>query len=224
MHNNGNIISTSNQGAAYGMHIANANDSTIDNSGTVIVTSYDSVNSSNAQALMLESGDDNEIINSGIITANQRININSYAYSAIGIYIASTNNSNINNSGIITANSAASNAFGIWSEDNTVTLNNSGIIRANGFDTTDLGRLIQSAAIDFTGGGVTTTTYNNTINYDTSGYVVGRIVYGSGAGNVLHIADGGRDRDHLITYIGSPTVNIDSSLIAIQVKQLSAAA
>ena len=79
-----------------------------------------------------------------------------------------------------------------------------------------------TAAVDFTEIGYATDTAYNTINYNTAGYMAGRIIYGTGAGNILNIVDGGSDRSHFITYEGNAAVTFNGSATAGDNKIVSA--
>ncbi len=188
INNNGTISAASvGAGDANGTYLSLSRNNVINNHGIISAASADA---GNAYGINLFRAPYNVINNNGIISATSNLcDVN-------GVYLGLSSNNVINNNGIISATSTASgNARGIVSESDANTITNSGVIKVSGGP--------GSAAVDFTYGHSNPNTANNTIHYNTSGYMVGKVIYGNGGGNILNVVDGGQDRNHLLTYEGT---------------------
>jgi len=228
--NNAGLISsvtTNSLGNFYsnGFGLNGVSNSSIVNSGTIFAGNYNA-------AGIFDIGGSNTFINSGTITATDsaplnyagppvgKLNVNGAA--AINI---NGNNNQIINSGVLSANSTYQGASAVVLRGDNNTYTNTGLTAATsaGLNYNSAGTIIQfgAAAVDFTGATAFPNTSYNTINYNTAGYMIGRIVYGAadglgnGVGNVLNIIDGGKDRNHFISYEGNATVMIDGNLTTL---------
>lgn len=228
--NNAGLISSistdsTGQSFANGLYLGGTFNNNFENSGTISAGNYNA-------AGILSIGDSNIFNNSGIITATDSAPLN-YAlplppkgnvYGAAAISM-SGNLNQIINSGVLTANSTYQGASAVVLQGSNNTYTNTGLTAASsaGVNYNQAGTIIQfgAAAVDFTGTTAFPNSSYNTINYNTSGYMVGRIVYGApnstggGVGNVLNIIDGGKDRNHFISYEGNATVMIDGNLTTL---------
>jgi uncharacterized protein with beta-barrel porin domain len=147
----------------------------ITNNGNIIVTN-NSFGANSYGIYAYGSTINGSIINSGTISATSLLN-------AYGIYIDNTTSitKNIVNSGTISATSSIG-AYGIQTGGNGITITNTGTIKASNGTS-------PFVAVDFTEGGSEQNSNNNILN--TSGTIIGDIIFGNGSGNVLNACGSG---------------------------------
>ncbi len=120
---------------------------------------------------ILISGNNNVLTNAGQILAS------SSSSDSFAIRVQSGSNNQVTNTGTITATSTTSSAIAVLGYSDGITVTNTGTISATGTN--------GSVAIDFTGQGSNLQSSNNILT--NSGVITGRVLFGSGSGNVLNM-------------------------------------